>query len=342
MNTILVSVISDQTIPNLLVIKDIEDWYSGQLFITTVKMESEGKSSWIEEAAGLEPNSIHRIVVDENNWDDIKSKLNEVSWAENTKFVVNLTGGTKVMTLAIYEHFATPGNQIIYSPIGKNRIEELYPLKRITKTEINYRLSLSEYLIAYGLYFTSKDEAFYPPDFTGKFFDSFKNNRFNFYKMPLIIDAHSLADVKDKQYYSGTWFEEFAAQLLSSGLNLNNNQIAMNVKLFRNPDGIQHDNEFDIMFVLNNELYVIECKVSVGGSSTIKDKMDKYLYKLGAITKDFGLRVYPFIFTLTHLQKTAKNQYSGIIRRKEILGIKKIFDATDFTNVDEIIKQIKL
>ena len=80
MESILVSIISDQTIPNLLIIKELADQYQSQVFITTKKMEEAGKSLWIEKAAGIESRSIKRIVVDENDWIDINEKLVNYNW----------------------------------------------------------------------------------------------------------------------------------------------------------------------------------------------------------------------------------------------------------------------
>ncbi len=53
MKKVLVSVISEQTIPNLLLIKEFEGKYDDMLFISTKQMEEKGQSRWIERAAGI-------------------------------------------------------------------------------------------------------------------------------------------------------------------------------------------------------------------------------------------------------------------------------------------------
>jgi hypothetical protein len=155
------------------------------------------------------------------------------------------------------------------------------------------------------------------------------------------MEAQKADSVTDKQYYSGRWFEEFVYIFLKRELGLNKEQIALNMKLSRKDDHKQHDNEYDVVFTMNNALYVIECKASLGSEKTLKAKIEKSLYKLGAVTRDFGLRVNSYIFTLSHINITGKVSYLNIQKRKEILGIKEIFDAPYFYNINEIINHFK-
>ncbi len=341
MGTILVSIISDQTIPNLLIIKELAPQYDAQVFISTKKMEEAGKSFWIEKAAGIEPGTIQRIEVNENNWTDINEKLTNFIWPENAEYIVNLTGGTKVMTLAVYEFFSKPGNRIIYVPIGKNQYEELYPDQNTNEKPISYRLSLKEYFHAYGLYFTAEPDSIYSKKYTIHFFKEFRRNNFNFKRQAEILNAHQMTDKRDKAYCSGKWFEEFSKHLITTKLNIGSDAIALNLKLFRDPNSIGHDNEYDLVFTMDNSLYVIECKASLGNEKTMKAKIEKSLYKLGAITRDFGLRVNSYIFTLSDINILGSESVGMINRRKEILGIKEIFDARSFYNVNKVTNHFK-
>ena len=337
MKTILISIISEQTIPNILLINEFKGKYEGMVFITSADMEKSDRSNWIEQAIGISTGSTPRIIVDENSWNDISYKLNEYTWPEASNFLVNQTGGTKIMTLAIFEFFAKNSNQIVYSPIGKNQYEEIFPSHNKLPVPINYRLNLKNYLLAHGLFFEASNGLFFPFEKTSHFFTSFRNRKFNFFRTPEILDAHQYATEIERVYYSGRWFEEFIYGIIKSELKLNNDQISMNVKLFRKLEDQQHDNEFDVVFTVNNALYIIECKASVGGKNTIKDNMDHYLHKLGAITRDFGLRINSFIFTLTDVKRVADGKYNGIDKRRKILGIKGIVDAPRFYDIKEIV-----
>lgn len=333
--TILVSVISEQTIPNILLIKEFSNENIEHLFITTDAMEKEGRSIWIERAVGFEINSITRIIVDQNNTKSISVKLqSEISIKNQVDYLVNLTGGTKPMTLAIFDFFKSLNAKIIYIPIGKNVIEELYPTVSNSETNIKYRLNLKEYLQAYGLYFQSDENLLYDNAYTFNFFNQFKTKRFSFKKEQRIINSHQAESKLDRTYFSGRWFEEYIYLKIKKDFNLSDDAISLGVKISRNPSESQYDNEYDVVFVKDNSLYVIECKASMGSKNTLKDKIDEYLYKLGAITKDFGLRTNSYIFTLTNIEHNAGNKYINIEKKRKILGIKKIVDASDFMKKD--------
>ena len=336
MKTVLVSVISDQTIPNVLVIKDFKDSFDDLLFITTEYVEKKGLDRWVELGCSIKEGSVERIKVVEDDLNDIRNKLKSLD-LENTQYVVNMSGGTKVMTIGVYEFFSTKNNRIIYVPIGKNVISEVYPNSSTVQIPIKYRLNLMEYLLSYGLYYQSDEILTYNEEHTLNFFEHFKRKKFHFYSEKKIIDSHSHVDKKDKVYYSGKWFEEFVYIKLKRELDVEDSAIALGVKLFRDTSDLQHDNEYDVVFVYNNELYVIECKASMGSKDTLKENLDAFMYKLAAITRDFGLRVYSSIHTLTNIEKNAGNRLTGIQKKSRILGINKIFDAEFFLKNEEII-----
>lgn len=339
MKTVLVSVISDQTIPNVLVIKDLQGSYDDLLFITTEYVEKKGLDRWVELGCGIKENSVARIKVVEDDLNDIRNKLKSLD-LENTQYVVNMSGGTKVMTIGVYEFFSTNSNRIIYVPIGKNVISEVYPYSSAVQMPIKYRLNLMEYLLSYGLYYQSDESLTYDGEYTLKFFEQFKKKNFYFFGEKKIIDSHSHVEKKDKVYYSGKWFEEFVYIKLKRELDVEESAIALGVKLFRDTADLQHDNEYDVVFVYENELYVIECKASMGSKDTLKDNLDSFMYKLAAITRDFGLRVHSSIHTLTNIEKNAGNKFSGIQKKSKILGIKNVLDAEFFKKNDTIINSL--
>lgn len=158
MKTILISLISEQTIPNILVAAHYKPdviW-----FISTKKMEETGKTKCIENVLRLKgivpvPGNISKVIVDQDSLEDCTGKIE--SLLENvdgeTEYIVNMTGGNKVMALSTYEIFRGIGQRVIigYMPLGKNEFIQIYPKKKPLKIfEIKERLSLEEYLMAYG------------------------------------------------------------------------------------------------------------------------------------------------------------------------------------------------
>mgnify|MGYP001047549171 CR=1 FL=1 len=345
MEYILVSIISAQTIPNLLLIKELRGSYSGMLFISTEEMEGRGnpsksRSQWIERAAGILEGTTPRVVVREDNWPDIEQKLAGYMNHE-IQYLVNLTGGTKVMTLAVYKHFARPGNRIFYVPFPKNQYCELYPDFNSLPISISYRCTLSQYLAIHGLYFSCHLMRTNHQSATEMLFEKVKSNDFNLLSIPEIKYAHELEIPEDKSYYSGGWFEEYLYYWLKNVFKLSENRIARNVQLFRNQDDWEPDNEYDLMFVWKNALYVIECKASAGNQSNARKNIDRFLYKLGAITRDFGLKVNSFVFTLTKFRDKKGMLPEKLKKRKNILGIREIFDQESFYTPEKIIIMIK-
>lgn len=342
MKSVLVSLISGQTIPNLLLIKEFAAKYDELLFITTVEMEGRGnfansRSRWIERSCKISEGSSRRIEVAEDSWTDITEKLNSLGDSDDIRYMVNLTGGTKIMTLAVFEYFSRPGNIIYYIPFPKNEYHELYP-SRSESFKLKYRCSLKEYLWAHGLYYSENTALLGTPSDTLAFFEKVKKNDFDFQTIPEIVFAHEMINRDKRAYYSGIWFEEYIYHSLKDVMKLPDANIAMGAKLFRNPEEVENDNEYDVMYIRSNTLHVIECKASVGRSK--KANLDRYLYKLGAITKDFGLKVNTYLFTLTNLSDSYGNILKNIDKGRQILGIKGIFDQKYFIMNGKFIEMI--
>ena len=151
----IIILLSDQTIPNVMFIK----WYLRNslerlnlVYITTQSMEEKNIAEHINSVISqwtLFLQQIDKIEVDENNITNISQTLSSYFDHLEANLVVNITGGTKIMSLAVYEYFKEKRNtEIYYQPINK-------PLLRIlpnTETfSINELLTLNEYLKAYGI-----------------------------------------------------------------------------------------------------------------------------------------------------------------------------------------------
>lgn len=326
MATHLISIISDHLLPNYLFIKEMEGKYDDLLFVTTKHMQQAGIDSRLEKTLGLKTESVRRITVSEENLNDILEKLKIIQWPEGDKCIVNLTGGTKIMSIGCYDYFSKFDSSFYYIPVGKNKIANVLTSEEIN---LNHRINLVKYLSLYGLGAKCETELIYPPEHTKYLFARFKKSGFDRFRIPEIRDAHHLPNNKDKWYYGGVWFEEYVYQRIKEEQQLNDDMIWIGVKLFRENSGTFNDNEIDVMFVKDNELYVGECKVSLKAPmSSEAELLDRYMYKLAAVSKDFGIRVHPYIFTL-HNGKSKLNM-TQIEKRMNILGIRNIFFSKSF------------
>ena len=118
-----------------------------------------------------------------------------------------------------------------------------------------------------------------------------------------ILQHHEL------EYLTGGWFEEYVFYLIKN--NINPDDIAIGVHI----DGcteIKHNNELDVCFIKNNQLFVIECKSGIASDSMFNE----IVYKVSALKEVLlGVACHSYIFSLKKdptgdLKKIAK--YMGI------------------------------
>lgn len=326
MKKILVSVISEQTIPNLLLIKEMEGRYDGLLFISTKQMEAKGQGRWIERAANICENSVIRVIV---NPDSIRQVIvtleNEIDF--NNEYVVNLTGGTKPMSLAIYHFFKRGNNRIVYLPIGKNEIREFFPNE--VNEEIKYRLKLKEYFNAYGIsYKCLPKKSLKPFDFLNQILKTYRKKGFD---SSQVTKDYANSDI---YFFTGTWFEQYVYHILKVQFQLKDDEIGTDLWInnFEEKQRAGADNQLDIAFTSDNELYIIEAKVSIGREKLNKSNLDNMLFKLSAINRNFGLKSNPYLITLADLSKEPAEFHSDLQRKLRVLGIVKIEDRSSLNN----------
>ena len=153
MKIILTSLISDHTIPNILAIHHFKP--DDLLFISTTAMEKKNKTADILNALdrlGLYY-KINPIIVQEDSILDSHKKIGKwIKGKKDAEFLVNLTGGTKIMSIAAYEFFKDYSSKMIYIPIPRNEFIIPFPKKRPgVPVKLDLKLSVIEYLTAYGL-----------------------------------------------------------------------------------------------------------------------------------------------------------------------------------------------
>lgn len=165
MKKILVSLVSEQTIPNILLAAHYrpDDFW----FVSTDRMEKEGKVACIENTLklkGLLPASktIQKVIVAQDSPSDcmgnIEGLIEKVDG--EVEYVVNITGGNKLMALATYEVFRGIGQKVIidYIPLGRNELVQIFPREKpLITCEIKERLNLEEYLCSYGFCIQNKN-----------------------------------------------------------------------------------------------------------------------------------------------------------------------------------------
>jgi len=352
MSNVLVSLVSDQTIPNVLFIREIENKLEKDigkyLFISTEAMENKGKTDFTIQGSHIDKSKTEIIEVVEDSIKDIDSKLKEFAkkLSDEDNIIVNLTGGTKIMSIAIYNFFKERKSTIYYLPISKNIYKQIFPSAKHREYELNFRILLKDYLISYGIEIKSKDinKTLKGKEYTEDLFRKFLNNEIdmevidelrkerNEREIPLNEKAKSFLDKinfdtkkegiltkKEINYLTGGWFEEYAYNLARKHIQLDDDKIGLSVQI----SNANTQNEFDIMFVYENVLYVIECKTALRDNG--RNLLNDTLYKLSALKKSFGLSVKSYLFTLDkNLRDKNGNIKSDYQKRADLLDIELV------------------
>jgi hypothetical protein len=370
MSRIIVSIISEQTIPNYIFIKEKFQIGDELLFICSVKMLE--KVEPILATLGYVNCKTSTISLKENEeekWVDMCNRIYR-ELDRKAKYLVNLTGGTKYMSMAVLRIFEEYDSSFFYIPFPKN---ELLQLNDNEPAKLSYKVTINEYLSLYNVlqegspYKIAKDE-----NFTNSFFNLFIEQKFSTNEFQIIdllrayrdkgikdIDAvENIESINEKKpqivglrsFVEKYSFVDSTLNLLSATdiqyitggwfeeyvyFKLKNEihptDIAIGIKIKRQQNPFLND--LDVVFTIGNKLFVIECKT---GISSVK-MLNETVYKATALKETlFGLSGNTFIFslggTVENFQLTAKN-----------MGI-TYYDRSYFTDSNkwnEIIDKIK-
>lgn len=328
---LIVNLISAQTIPNLQFLKKFYQEGDHLLFINTQKMEKKGLIEWIVNSFqlhldnSLEESQITSKLVDEYNDKDIKDKLENINYDQYDSIYVNVTGGTKIMSLAAYDFFKEMASDIFYITGNENHILKLFPNRKKEEMELGVSIDLEEYLICYGFDIkksTLSGNSFeYTKSFLSWFIEHGKVEE-NYRVLSKIRDKRGkncdIAEISglqlflekinypvenkvrlsknDTKYLSGDWFEEYVYYMIKNELNIEDDKISTGLYMVKN----DNTNEYDVIFMHKNNLVVIECKTHLINKEYPSLVNDTF-YKLSSLSTKLGLFCRKFVFTLNRL-----------------------------------------
>ncbi len=330
MGHIHICLVSEQTIPNILAIHSLRP---DHLFlVSTEAMERKKASSAILTCLlrnGMDYSTRHRVeLVSQDSFHSCTSTFRAIASAtEGKKLSVNLTCGTKIMSMAAYNVFRDASAQVIYTPFPRNEFitlgedpgsEQVSPL--------SLRLDVRSYITAYGVRISNEQET----DVLGE--GAARNAALsnwiagNYRQVERLLGEFFYRLMEARDSSSFTLQMDYACQLPEEyqllhklgmgGRTINRTLSKYGIRFLTgdwlsdycynevrklqvddcvtgieliNPDGA--NNEFDVMFTKDNALYIVECK-------SLKQKTDKganILYKISALQHDFGLSVKGFL-----------------------------------------------
>ena len=353
---IIIVLVSQQTIQNVLFIKEFVKSNDDHILLISTKGMKE-KEEWIKNSLNIQ-NKYHSIIVDEYDNKDILEKLKEFNIHEYKNKYINITGGTKLMSIETYDFFKSIENCHIYYITRGNEYKKIFPIEEENTYNFKCSVSIKEYFKAYG--FESKESGLseidkeYTYDFLEKFLE---NDRYhiiqelqrkrgvNNLKKINISEVNGLgkflSDIgfplknegiiskKEIEYLTGGWFEEYVYYTLKDANIVQDTDILCGVS---KKNG-QSDNEFDIVILKENQLHIIECKTYICNNDKSSLPLDT-IYKLDSIQKELGLFAKPYIITLNkaHEIKESHKKRAGQYGIK-ILTIENIVEGNLINNI---------
>lgn len=313
---IMICLVSEQTLPNILpalqlkpdmvyLISTIDQATRGEVIADFLK----SKNINCEQKTNFDP---YDVLAMTNRLKKILSKRPD----EN--FILNVTGGTKLMALAAYSVFSESDSEIIYCNTIGNSIKYLYPV--VEDIPLKSNLDVGSFLAACGYRVTGKAKVLLSSEKVA-FFEIVKNGKirniqllfefvrsahsnhnqtltktgFGDFKLTkqngnwtLSSQLYSLTISGDKRFFEGVWLEEYCFWYAKNVLGLNP---CSGIKII-SKEGTT--NEVDLMFVHNARLYLVSCK---SGEFDKKDLIEIESLKSlagGTFGKAFMLGLNPF------------------------------------------------
>lgn len=335
---LLVSLVSDQTIPNIQFAKWTRKENEGKVidlfFVSTSRMEENAKSSTIEETLQYSDFPYEQSFTVEVDPDDItdvkdtlKDSLKEIDLSQYEKIIANITGGTKLMSIAAYKFFTNIENAEIYYQSFTQKLMQLYPTDRIIEGTTNVTLVESFYANSFDAKETGTIRKSY--EFNKMFYkETLKNNidgisiiafpgtksidgTFDIESSTYSRNRNALAQAKQIaetcgfnpkrmegwqiEYVKGSWFEEYVYQHIKMTKSISDENIALSMKIERGND----KNELDVIYIDNeNTVHIVECKDLLSAKQkTVNTVIRDALFKLNSVTDKFGLKVKGHIYT---------------------------------------------
>lgn len=330
--SILVSLISEQSIPNILVIKSMPA-ISRYLFLCSKRMKDSGRLTDLCELCGID--TYDELSIAEHDFYDIRKKLKDAvaGYPQDTSYLINITGGTKLMALAVYDLMSSQRAQIIYLPPQAEAAILIYPSMIKDFLPIRYQFDAPSFLQAYGIKGSFAEapellniDALFryiasSPDKNmclwinqiGSINENLSLRRKYLPTLSKLMDTSSpgLPDENQRQYLKGGWFESYLAYWIQRVLP--KAKLYMNMAINRESS----DNELDLAFCYHNIFYVIEVKTSVSKIQDVKD----YLYKLDSLGKKFGLYPRRCLAIAHQLSEQSLRRSPYALQRAQEMGI---------------------
>jgi hypothetical protein len=326
--------ISDQTLPNLLFLKQFGP-FERYVFITTGKMEQGGKSRWIAQTAGIPEERILRREVEPEQPGSTLEALEGLNMPPEAPILAYVTGGTKMMSLGAYAWASQRQQaQIVYLPIGGTGFLQIFPEPR--EIPLTAQVSLEEYLAVHGVQVLGAEawEEHLPE--ANRVFAHVAGRKQNREVQNRLLEARtSLGELafptlsaEQRRFYSGGWLECWLAGQVRDLLAVAPEQIRVSLKLNKSGPSSLMSNEYDVVYCFQNKLFIGECKYYTRPKGFAVSDISRELFKLGGINNQMGLHAKPFFAIVGTPAKdpAALSEQMAILRLKKAAELSTLSD----------------
>ncbi|MDI6718600.1 MAG: DUF1887 family CARF protein [Methanomicrobiales archaeon] len=354
---ILVNLISQQHVPNLLVVHAIKP---DRLVLVTTKAKEKNMDYLLNalETGGLDYKKRHKqlVIERENNAREVREGLERLYQSKpNEEWIVHISGGTKPMSIGAYEFARNHGLRAWYV----SEWDQTMALDLLSEStlSLDHRMSAREFLQGYGFDITNGGVKETPEKWDLALYlasnchnpsvqnvlstlQKLKND-----KKPIELDQLSkdldvpgdlrtrmevMSNVerkgtrvggklsnKDVEFLTGGWLEYFVFQLLKAYEGKGIWDLNFRMHLKEGGDTPNSINEWDVTFMRDQMLCIVECKT---GEQEHDPKGNDTLYKIEATKSQLSaIRVSTFLCTTSNnILETESAIRKHIKRRAEL------------------------
>ena len=193
--------------------------------------------------------------------ENIANRLQEFEFGDYTRIIVNLTGGTKIMTLSVFDFFKDEPNVDIYYVTGSGKCYQKIVAGGCEEKTFSQSILLEEYLKAYGFSITKSKPSGISFETTKKTYKHYLEGLFEKYKDAVVFinlnrkrviagdDFYRVSDFlraieyvpqvpnelskTETKYLSGEWFEEYVGTKIKNDLQLSDKNIFVGTTYYK-------------------------------------------------------------------------------------------------------------
>lgn len=316
----IVNIVSAQTTPNYLFVQTMYEEQDVVVWLVTKKMEF--AMQYLRNAL---PNVLHEeiIIENEDNFKEIKDSLNG-KFQSDASYYVNLTGGTKILSLSVYEYFKENHKQTNFYYISIDKKNTIVNIDTQEEIPIKYRINVNEYFTLYGLSKEEKDEKAVPyllfenakymysllesGIYQRKEITTLREKRYKDKLKPISIDDLEDASIKDfiisnkfptkdegkiskydVKYIIGEWLEDLIFYITKD--KEKPDSILKGIHIYKDSQS-KSNQELDVVYTKDNEFFIRECKTGFERESMFNE----IVYKATAIKTLFGIGMKSSIY----------------------------------------------